>query len=378
MKKFINKIISLMPKIFMRNIILMESVPDYSDNTKAVFDELIRRKINEKIKIVWLVTDINKFRNIKIKNVKFISYKERLKLKYYSSLYLMDSNRYLKKINKHQMRIHLRHGESLKLARDYCKQCGDVDYTIELSSFFTDKTSELYMISKDKILPFGFPRNDVIINNKPLKLFPKIKRSKTILWMPTYRNHKTSVQSEYATGINFLYGVPCINNSSELKKVNDLLQKKDILLIIKLHPAENKNNILKENLSNICLLDNDYFTDEENIYNYLSGVDAVITDYSSIYYDFLLTNNMIGLAIPDIDEYKKHVELMFDDYKGNVPGEIIMNNNDLCEFINHVNDNKDLYKKERMIKRKQYHEYLDGNASKRVVDFFLDIIKKGK
>ena len=69
---------------------------------------------------------------------------------------------------------------------------------------------------------------------------------------------------------------------------------------------------------------------------------------------------------------------MFNEYKGNIPGEIIMNNNDLCDFIMHVKKNEDIYQKERLEKMKLYHEYTDGKSSCRVVDLFLEIIKKGK
>ena len=49
------KIDKLNYRLLLRNYILLESNPDFSDNTKAVFDELIKLKINEKFKLIWLV-----------------------------------------------------------------------------------------------------------------------------------------------------------------------------------------------------------------------------------------------------------------------------------------------------------------------------------
>ena len=43
-----------------KNWIVFESVPDLSDNTKAVFDEMIKRKLNDKYTFVWWVSDKNK------------------------------------------------------------------------------------------------------------------------------------------------------------------------------------------------------------------------------------------------------------------------------------------------------------------------------
>ena len=52
--------------------ILLESLPDFADNTKYVYDELIRRGVNEKCKIYWfLYNDLRQYD--KQKNVKFNS-----------------------------------------------------------------------------------------------------------------------------------------------------------------------------------------------------------------------------------------------------------------------------------------------------------------
>ena len=52
----------------LQEIFLLESVPDLSDNTKAVFDEMIRRGLNKEYKIIWLVKNANeqypKFENV--------------------------------------------------------------------------------------------------------------------------------------------------------------------------------------------------------------------------------------------------------------------------------------------------------------------------
>ena len=39
----------------LKNVIVFESKPDISDNTKAVFDEMLRRKLNKRYKLVWLL-----------------------------------------------------------------------------------------------------------------------------------------------------------------------------------------------------------------------------------------------------------------------------------------------------------------------------------
>ena len=64
-KKIIKKVLKALPP---KNYIIFESVPDVSDNAKAVFDEILLRGMNKKYKCIWIVYDKNKVRQ-KYKNV---------------------------------------------------------------------------------------------------------------------------------------------------------------------------------------------------------------------------------------------------------------------------------------------------------------------
>ena len=80
-KKLIkNILISILPKRY----ILFESVPDVSDNSKAVFDEMLRRGLNKKYTLVWMLYGNDCECYPKIKNVKYyqpkdIGYEKNLK-----------------------------------------------------------------------------------------------------------------------------------------------------------------------------------------------------------------------------------------------------------------------------------------------------------
>lgn len=377
-KKIIKNFLYNLP-LKMKNYILLESVPTYSDNTKNVFEEMIKRNMNEKYKMYWITNeDINKFKNIKYKNVYFVNRKSKVKLlllRLHSKI-IIDCNDYIRKVNHNQIRIYLTHGMPLKVAEEYFKISGKIDYMTVNSENFLEKMSELLNIDKKNILATGAARNDSIYKSSEV-LFPKISRKKTILWMPTYRNHKKTNTFEGKTNIKFKYGVPCIDEEKQILELNKILEEQDILMIIKLHPQEDKRNINKLELGNIKLLTNDYFECGKSIYDYLKKVDALITDYSSIYFDFLLTNNIVGLAIPDINEYSKHVKLI-NDYKSNIVGDYIYNFEDLKEFVvnvaNGIDKTKDLREKTKM----KYNKYDDGEASKRIVDFIENLMKENK
>ena len=367
----------------LKKCIILESVPDFSDNTKYVYDELLKRNFNSKYKIIWFVAEKKKYSDIKIKNVYFFnrnkSFLDRLRFKFYNyfSRYIIDCNKYILKKNKNQFRLYLCHGMPMKLVLNYGSSCGKFDYMISTSSFFNKYISRIYNIEEKKIIVSGTPRNDAIFKNDNNIIFPDIQRKKTVIWMPTYRNHFESNTFEGRTNIVFKYGVPCIESQKQITYLNEILKKNDMLLIIKLHPAEDKKNLETLNLSNIKLLDSLYFEkNKKTIYDYLNGLDALITDYSSIYYDFLLTKKMIGLVIPDLNEYEKHVPFCFGDYKKYIEGDYLYTFDDVVKFIINVEKNNDEKIDRRIELMKKYHKYIDGNSSKRIVDIIEKKMKE--
>lgn len=367
-------------KIFLRNYILMESNPDFMDNTRAVFEEMLKQGINKKYKIIWCVDDKDKFKDIKIKNVKFITRNDKFPNKQIFDYYnlfakcIVDCNKFIFKRNKDQFRIHLTHGPFFKIAYEYSRGVGNVDYILMLLREQIDTYKEVYNVDETKLFSCNYPRCDYLYR-KPLQLFPEIKRTKTIMWMPTYRTHINKNKNKSY----FKFGVPCIDSEEELLELNELLKKQDTLLIFKLHPVEDTTGIKNLNLSNIVLLNNDIFVHNHTmIYNYLGGMDALITDYSSIYFDYLTTKKPIGLAIPDREEYHNNTPIYFTDYEKDIIGEYIYTFKDLKKFIKNVSDNKDIKYEARLRALKRYLKYDDDESSKRVVDLIMSNISKGK
>lgn len=367
LKKILNKIYYYLPIGFLlKPIVLFESNPDFCDNTRGVYDRLIELGYNKKLKIIWFVQDKNIFSDMNVYNVEFVNFDDKKNVRYYEYLakYIIDCNHFIYKRNMHQFRIHLTHGTPIKFAGGYCATCGKVDYVVQVSDFFTKVTKELFQVPEKNIISVGFPRNDIILKKNNCIFFPQLKRKKTICWFPTYRNHKG-----HSTGKNiFPYGIPSISNEKELKELNALLKKEGVLLTIKLHPAEDTSILKKLDLDHIKLIDDSIFDiDHTTLYHYLSNVDALITDYSSVYYDFLLTKKPIGLAIADIKEYVKTTRIIFDNYEENVAGEYIYNFKDLLKFIHNVSTGNDISYDRRMKMIKVYHKYLDDKSADRVI-----------
>lgn len=380
MKKIIRKLIYNFP-IHLKNYIILESNPDLTDNTYSLFKILLKNKVNEKYKLFWFVDDKNMYKNINIKNVYFINafgeinIFEKIKKIYINikSKYIIDCNKLVYKKNINQKRLYLSHGMPYKLVSDYCNTIGNVDCFLSLSPFFDNIISEFCHVDKDNIIDLGFPRNDDLFSKtKNIRnMFKNKNFDKTIMWLPTYRQRENKI-SDLSMKNSFELGIPIIYNIENLRVLNNLLNELNILLVLKPHPAQDLSVIKTEKLSNFILLTNQDLENENiNLYEFLGQTDALITDYSSVYYDYLLTNKPIAITTDDFDEYKETFDFAFDNIFDVIKGEYINNFDELKSFINNVANGNDIAKHERENIKKILHKFQDENSSSRVYEFLV-------
>lgn len=368
--------------IHLKNYIILESNPDLSDNTYALYKELLKNKVNEKYKIFWFVDDNNKFKNIHIKNVHFInsfgkiSFLKKIKKAYINinAKYIIDCNKLVCKRNINQKRLFLGHGMPYKSVSEYFSLIGNADYVLSLSPFFYDTLSKSISINKNKIVDLGLPRNDDLFSQvKNINIILKNKNyKKIVLWLPTYRQRMNS-SSNLTMNDSFPLGIPIIYDVEKLRDINDLLKELDILLVLKPHPVQDLSVIKAEDLSNFVILTNKDLEEANiNLYEFLGQTDGLITDYSSVYYDYLLTDKPIAITTDDLEEYKKVFEFAYDDIFKVIKGEYINNLDDFKKFLNNISTGNDVAKEERLNAKDTLHKYKDGNSSKRVYDFLVN------
>lgn len=374
MKLFSNIAKTLINLIHIRKIILLESVPDLSDNTKAVFDELLRREINKDYKLVWLVEKDLSYP--KINNVLYFKKNttSKLNLLYYTYLLncskcIISCNRSIGSSRKGQTSFYLNHGTPVKTMKRYYQVSDNVDYNLVASENLRELHAYENGTKLSKIYAFGFPRNDDLISKKRnLQDLFGCCYEKFIVWYPTYR------QSKNEDGIIFnTNALPIIHNEDSAKKINDIAKLNKTLIIMKPHFVQNVSYIKDLHLSNIIFIDDSFFY-ENNLssYEFVGNCDALITDYSSVYYDFTLCDKPIAVTWDDIEEYRTNPGFAIDlDFymKG---AEKIYTADELSDFIERVAKGIDVLKKERDEIKKYVNYSLDSDNSKRVVDFIIE------
>ena len=379
MKRFIKKLLLLFFSIFkIKNIIVLESHADYTDNARAFYEYLIKNKYNEKYKIYWFVNNAKYFKDREIKNVRFLSMWKSGNsktffqwIKYFwivkNAKYLMFSNRNLIRLNKKTITVSLNHGAPIKSLKNRQVIPRDVDYRVDNSTFLDNVVRETQNLIHTKSLIVGNPRNDVLFTKTDtLNKIPEFKKyKKIILWLPTFRKSNNSNRSD--SSFELPLGIPVIYNKKQLNDLNNYLKELDTALVLKLHPAQDRSLFKAEPLSNIIILDDSYLIEKDvELTEFYKITDALITDYSSVYVDYLLTQKPLGFTVDDFNEYK--IGFSFDNILDYMPGEKIADIKGLKTFISNINNNIDEYKEERKRVNKIFNEHNDNNASKRLAE----------
>ncbi|MBS9898252.1 CDP-glycerol glycerophosphotransferase family protein [Vibrio alginolyticus] len=167
----------------------------------------------------------------------------------------------------------------------YFISCGSACSEIFMTAFNTDKS---------KILEFGFPRNDILKKNTDNKS-PSYK----VLYMPTFRGEANKC-GNFLENIGFNPDV-----------IDEILCEKNIKMTLRLHPV----NIPSEEMVNKILKSKSIMLSKGgDIYEEINEYDALITDYSSIMFDFYLTSKPIYLAPFDLDDYLGNDRELYFNY----------------------------------------------------------------
>ena len=186
--------------------------------------------------------------------------------------------------------------------------------------------------------------------------------------MPTFR------QSQYTKDSDIInpFVIQGIDSEEKLWKFNDFLKKNNIKLLIKIHHLQLTDFIKDSKLSNIIYLqDKDLNEKNVQLYNFVGECDVLLTDYSSIYFDYLLLDRPIGFLIADIDDYKKNRGFIVDNPEDYMPGEKIRNLNELYMFFEDILNGKDKYKDERKKILNYTNKYKTGNSREGILKEIL-------
>lgn len=167
------------------------------------------------------------------------------------------------------------------------------DYLTQPNAFTKDIIMEDYNLEKlytGKVVMAGYPRNEIFMQpdaGKALRKSLGLENKTVYAYMPTWRgtsNHDIDT-TEYANQVNGIF------------KTLDAYLTDDQVFFVKFHPIL-RDTIALEQYKHIRS-----FPDGIDGYAFLNCVDALVTDYSSVFFDFSLTRKPVILFIYDYEEY---------------------------------------------------------------------------
>lgn len=331
----------LLPK--RKNSILIYSNLGFRDNVKSLYDYLITHHYNDKYSIVCSLDDYLNYSSNPPKNVKFVSNVGGLPYFLTSKYAFYSFGKYPIKPSNRQVVVNLWHGMPLKTVGNLVSGFEHVDYyyftyTIATSPKFANIMSKSFNCPLSSVLLTGQPRCDVLMSNH-------VPSEKIILWLPTYRNSDRlgSVDCELNQG----FGFPLVNSTAQMHTLNRLLASLGYTLVIKPHPMQNITTSL-EDYSNVRFqTQDDCDRLHLTIYDMFLSSSALITDYSSVYFDYLLLNRPIAFTIDDLDTYATNRGFSVDNPESLMAGNKIHTFNELLEYINNVAKGIDTFANER-------------------------------
>ena len=260
---------------------------------------------------------------------------------------------------------------AIKLQKKIIGRYPHYDYLVSTSTWFVDNAFR-HCFKAKRFIATGYPRNDILFGwpepdsveyrlahlNVDMKTLERVREAKVegmkiCLYVPTFRN---DMSDPFQTKI-------------ELRRLSEFAQKNGFIFVLKLHPfMQGKYRIdLFPHLIE--------YAPVGDIYPLMPHCDLLITDYSSIFFDFLLIDRPIIFFPYDLDHYISQDRAMYFDYDVMTPGPKCYAYEELEVEIKmaFAIDHKDGYANMRKDISHLTHDHCDNQSTRRI----LKILKSG-
>ena len=229
------------------------------------------------------------------------------------------------------------------------------DTVISTSPFYTKEVFEK-SFNADHFESLGYPRNDALLqlptadtmlncDTDTFRLAGASRRDrKIVLWTPTFRDQ---------------VGSPVAN--IDFERLHDFLDRENLHLIFKGHRLTNIN--VPWTMPYIS-----FHQSDRDVYPFMRMVDMLITDYSSIYMDYLLLDRPVLFYCPDYDQYVPHNRTFQFPYDEMTPGPKCRTQDELHAALKQAASGDDGYGDQRRALRDKAFEHVDGNSAQRIAD----------
>lgn len=375
-----------MVKIFpvRKKVILFESNlgRNYTGNPRAIYEEMVRKELDKKYHCIWFFENPSVMISGNAKIVK----RARFRYLYYMAIgqvWVFDCRQpefLIKRKETHY--IQTWHGTPLKkLALDmeqidaavsgsieeyheaFRKNTATWDYLISQNKFSTQTFRRCFDFGRKPILEIGYPRNDILFRKNQPEYKKKLKKKyglpldkKVILYAPTWRDDASNGQGIY----KFVSPLDFDLARKELSDEYIILVKYHYLVADRIDWSRYQGFVYS-------------FDEKAEISRLYLIADMLITDYSSVMFDYSLLKRPILFFAYDLEKYKNNLRGFYFDFMEEAPGPISRDTGQLLQDIKSYDPEKWRDKYDAFCRK--YNHADSGNASGKIVDLISEITK---
>lgn len=367
-----------------KNTILYESRDGKSltDSPFAIFDYLLKNDYEPKYTHIWVTTKGEELEKIKIlykdkSNVLFVERNSEAYLRWLTKTqYLINNSTFqpFVTIKDEQTYINTWHGTPLKTmgfdipgnpagAKNVVRNFFMADYLISPNNHTTEMFLKSYRLNQNysgTIIESGYPRIDKTWEKNKDQLLKML--------------FEFGIELDLSKPI-MLYTPTCKSGDLSISD-NEVIQIHEEMSLVRKHFGEKYNVLIKvhpflyNQASGFAPIKPYLIPDVIDTNQLLGIVDTLITDYSSIFFDFLVTDKPILFYCWDDDLYSNQRGKYFD--YDELPGSVAFNIDELLHNITNIESDKSIYEKNYKVFKEKFVSYDDGNVTSRVVDIIFN------
>ena len=343
---------------------------NYSDSPKYIYEYMHKEHLD--YQYVWIFNNPNRQIPGNAKQVK------RMSLAYYyylaTSKYWVSNSRMPRTLTKREGNIYLQtwHGTPLKrlvfdmndvysanpnYKKHFYEQSRRWDYLISPNQYSSDIFKSAFKFDKN-MLEFGYPRNDILYHENKTEIAQSLKAKlgipldkKVILYAPTWRDDEFYGAGKYKFNLKL--------DLQEMKKqLGD-----EYVIILRMHYfiADHIDTKGAEKFAyNLSSYD--------DIAELYLISDLLITDYSSVFFDYANLKRPILFFTYDLEKYRDTLRGFYIDVENEVPGPLLKTSDDVIASIKHIESIQQAYQNKYEAFYDKFCSWENGTASKQVVE----------
>lgn len=262
----------------------------------------------------------------------------------------------LKRLAADMDEVHMPGTSTTKYKENFLKEASKWDYLVSPNAYSTEIFKKAFAFDQTMI-ESGYPRNDFLINCNNQETISEIKNrcdlpidKKVILYAPTWRDNQFYAKGKYKFDLQL--------------DLNRLWEEfgKEYVIILRLH------YLVAENLDLTSYEGFVYdFSSHEDIRELYLIADLLITDYSSVFFDYANLKRPMLFYVYDVDDYRDNLRGFYFNFEAKAPGPLVKTTEEIIKEIQKIDENGFVpsITTEAFYNKFCYLE--DGYASERVV-----------